>query len=150
MNLFKNNSGCACNTASTNATNNGNILLGQIGSYKQIAEKFLELYYVTYDSNFQNVANLYASNPCITFADEEFLRFSDLSRKITHDYKIFLFQHKNITFNAQPINERTLIINVTGELYVNAFDGGKFNETIVLTRDDTNRYYVTNTIFKVI
>jgi hypothetical protein len=119
-------------------------------TYKQVAEKFLEVYYNTFDTNFSTLHNFYTPNACITFADEEFVRFSDLLNKVVYDYKIYAFHHQNITYNAQPIGDKLLLITVVGDLHVNAFDGGRFTETILLTKDDINRYYIANSIFKVI
>ena len=137
MNLFKNN-------------NNNWTITKPAVNYKLVAEKFLEFYYGLYDNDFARLESVYTQNPMITFADEAFSKFSDLHRKLTSDYRICKFIHQNISFNAQPINENTILINVSGDLRVNAFDGGKFTETIVIATNNQQNYFITHTIFRAV
>ena len=127
-----------------------NILVQQ-PSYKYIAEEFLKIYYNLYDSDFRQLHNLYHSSPYITYAEEEFTNFPDLYRRIISHYKINKFSHSSINFTCQPVNDRGIVINVLGRLSVNnnIAQTGSFSETIILVKNDQNRYHIHNSILKV-
>ncbi|ARF09656.1 hypothetical protein Indivirus_2_35 [Indivirus ILV1] len=120
-------------------------------NYKNIAGDFLTYYYNIYDDDFPRLNNLYYKESQFTFRDKEFYGFSNLMDLIVKTYKIYKFTHSIAHATVQPINNSDLLIVVHGMISVNNsphFD--KYIETILLRRDDSNRFMILNTIFKLV
>jgi hypothetical protein len=119
-------------------------------NYKRITEEFCRYYINMYDNNFQNLANMYKTDSLFTYTDDEIIGFNNLVEKI-RQYNIYKFTHSTVNVNSQPVGDRTLLVTLTGKISVNnSVIEQKFSETLLLQRDDHNRFYIYHTIFKLI
>lgn len=117
--------------------------------YREIANAFTNYYYRIYDNNFSELHNLYIANPCITYGDDEFIKFMDLHDKVRYTYSIYKYTHTDLIYTAQPFNDG-ILINISGSLSINYGLSKKFNETIMLVKNNSNIYYISNSILKLI
>lgn len=119
-------------------------------NYKKITEEFCKHYYSIYDTNFYALNNMYKPESCFTYLDEEMVGFNSISNKLKQ-FNIYKFTHHTIDVNSQPIGDRTLLITTNGKLSINnSTYEQRFIETILLQRDDNNRFFIYHTIFKLI
>jgi len=120
-------------------------------NYKQITENFIKFYYSLYDTDFLKMGQLYKPDACFTFLDEEMIGFNNLVDKLKQ-YNITKFTHHSVHVNSQPVGDRTLMLMVSGRLSVNSspYAENKFMETILLQRDDQNKFFVHHTMFKLV
>lgn len=119
--------------------------------YKEIGDSFCNQYYSTYDSNFEDLSQLYKGNSCFNYLGDEIVGFANIVDKIKNHYKIFKFCHVIKTVDIQPIDRITIIILVSGSVITNMTKTeNNFIETIVLKQDITNSFYIHNTIFRII
>lgn len=118
-------------------------------SYKEITDKFCQIYYDYYDTDFLKIKDMCADNTYFTYLDSEVVGFEKLL-DIIKSKDVNRFKHEDLNITSQPIGQKSLIINVTGTIYVNNNNNKyKFTETIILKKSGT-RYYIQNIIFKVI
>jgi hypothetical protein len=128
--------------------NNGSVNVNE--KYKELTKDFCSTYYKIYDEQFSNLHKLYRSDAKFTYIDEEFSGFDSLLSRI-NGYNIFKFNHHSISANGQPINNNSLLLNITGTLSINTSPTKyKFSETLFLQCDNNNKFNVCNTIFKFI
>ncbi len=119
-------------------------------NYKRITEEFCRQYYSLYDNNFPGLSQMYKPESCFTYLDEEIQGFSNFVEKL-RQFNIYKFTHQSVNVNSQPVGDRTVLIVVTGKLCVNnSTYEQKFTETIMLQRDDQNRFFIYHTIFKLV
>lgn len=132
----------------TKNTNNNISLIDVGANYRMITEEFCKYYYKLFDNNFLQLNEIYQADSFFTFLDEEMIGFCNLVEKIKQ-YNIQKFTHQTINVNSQPIGERTLLINTCGKLSVNdSMIQYHFSETILLQRDDNNRFKIHRSMFK--
>lgn len=119
-----------------------------IKDFRLIAEEFSKYYYTTYDNNFLELSNLCIPNTLFTYLDTELIGFNKLLEKIRYE-NIFRFNHKEIHINFQPVGNSGILISSHGTISLNdSIFENKFTETILINRDDNNRFYIVNSIFK--
>ena len=124
------------------------VLIDVQENYRKIAEEFCKYYYTNYDSNFMELKDIYSDNSCFTYLDEEIIGFNSLVSKLGI-MNIHKFDHKSINVNAQPVGKTSLLILTTGTISVNnSIHVNKFSESILLQRNNDNKFVVYNTIFK--
>ena len=120
--------------------------------YEELGQEFCRYYYNMFDGEFPSLSKLYVGSPCITFNNKKFSTLYDVYLNLIGD-GIWSFKHNNITGNCQPMGENSVLINVNGFISINSsFKKYKFNETIVLTRENcyASKFYISNSIFKLI
>jgi hypothetical protein len=136
--------------SSNNSINSGTDLIDVRGNFRKLTEEFCKFYYSTYDNNFPELENIYKYESIFTYLDEEFTGFSSVLQRIKQ-YNIYRFTHHTLHINAQPVGDRTILINVDGTISINdSSTQQKFDETIILQRDNENHFSVYHTIFKLI
>ena len=119
-------------------------------SYREITKEFCIQYYTMYDSSFMNLANFYAPDSCFTYLDEEIVGFYGLVQRL-RQYGIWKFTHHHVNVNSQPLSSSAVLITVTGTISVNnSVLHNRFSETMVLQRMNANKFYVVNTMFRLI
>lgn len=123
--------------------------------YQELAQEFVNLYYTTYDSNIQNLVYFFKAESLFTFIDEEIIGFNNLYNRLVNHYCVYKISHEITSFSAQPMGNKTLFIQVIGNLRVNDHMYNTpvqpFTETFVLQRDDAAAaYFIHNTIFKIL
>lgn len=120
-------------------------------NYKNIAGDLLTTYYNTYDSNFPELARMYYSDSQFTYREYEFFGFNNLLSLIKDKYNVFKFTHTIMHATVQPIGKTDLLVSVHGSLSVNNMThSDKFIETLLIRRDDDNKFYILSTIFKIV
>jgi len=119
-------------------------------NYKQLADEFCKYYYSLYDTNFILLNNFYNQASQFTFQDEEILGFNNLLEKLRSN-GYYKFTHNNMKINSQPIGQNNLLINILGNISINdSIFQNKFIETIILQKDNLNKFEIFSTIFKII
>ncbi len=119
-------------------------------SYREITREFCTQYYTMYDNSFLNLVNFYVADSSFTYLDEEFVGFYNLIQRLKQ-CGIWKFTHHHINVNSQPVGQRGVLITVTGTISVNSsLFQNRFSETILLQRDSANKFYVYNTIFRLL
>lgn len=116
--------------------------------YLKLGEEFSKYYYTIYDDNFDQLGNIFSSNPCITFMDDKMSSFDEFKNKVRLN-NIHKFCHHSLSGNTQPIDQDKLLLTITGKLSVNNdIHIYNFMETIVLQRMNNNSFVIINTIFQ--
>lgn len=120
-------------------------------AYRKITEEFVKYYYTTYDNNFINLGGTIKRDTKITYMDEEMIGFNKLCERLSQ-YNIRSFKHYNMHVISQPLNAKSIIMTVTGEMTANeSIYRKKFIETIVIQRaKNNNNFNITNLIFRLI
>ena len=124
-------------------------------NYASLARNFIQHYYTTYDSSFQNLASLYKPTSKFTFSDKEYIGFNNLYADLSYNVGVTNYEHRCETYDAQPINRHEIFLTVTGTMRIvthgvcsNYF---KFVESFIISKDRiNNRFFIRNTIFRVI
>ena len=116
--------------------------------HDQIAKDFCQYYYHLWDTNFPLINNLYTNDSKITYLEREFNNFNYLLNYIKYVDKIYRFDHISVTALSQIIDNNTILINVVGVIAVNDICFRNFNESIILKRNVWEKYYITNSIFR--
>jgi len=129
---------------------NEEILNNIFYKYHDIAIEFAKIYYSKYRGDYNDLTELFSSNTKITHLGDEMISANELKNKILIN-KIDKIDYCNIDITSQPIDENKILINVIGQMLIN-YDTNikKFTETIILTKLNDNRFYITNMIFKYI
>lgn len=125
-----------------------NRLNNKIINYQQTTEKFCDYYYSTYDLDFKLLNTVYKHDSLFTFNDKEFIGFESL---VKHFNKLGFYKvthHKQLTVNAQPLGDKSVLINIYGKISFNSNMFLPFVETVILTKHSDGQIYVHNTIFK--
>jgi len=119
--------------------------------YNRVMRDFCDMYYTDYDNNFYNLRELYTDNSLFTYMEEEAIGF-DNYLSIIKNKGIQSFHHFDIRSVAQPVGNRSIIINIFGKLRINkSFIIHNFTETVFIKRNvHDNNYLVYNTIFTTI
>lgn len=118
--------------------------------YRMLTEEFCKQFYGTFDSNYPLLAHYFMNDVHITYFDEELNDFNKLSQKWASE-NIQKFNHQSLQINAQPIDEKSLIINIVGTLTINLSNiSNQSIETIILKYDDSNKLCICNYTFKII
>lgn len=122
-------------------------------NYKKIISEFCKHYYETINnSGFAGLQGLYRPNAYITFLEDESEGYEIFMQKL-YNLRIRKMGYNNVTFVGQPVGDKSLIINVTGNCCTYNFNGVqtqwcRFSETIILSRDNNNRFFICQSIFK--
>lgn len=117
-------------------------------SYKKIAFSFCQHYYQTWDTNFPMVSKLYISNPKITYFETKFNNIHSWVNYIKNFQKVWKFEHINFSVTAQPLDNNTILIQVSGTITVNDnVYWNRFSETLIIQRNIWNKWYISNSIF---
>lgn len=120
-------------------------------NYKNIAGDLLTTYYNIYDSNFPELGRMYYQDSQFTYRNHEFYGFQNLLSLLKDKYNIFKFTHNVIHSTIQPVGKTDLLVMVHGSLIVNNLThSDKFIETLLIRRDDNNKFYILSTIFKIV
>ena len=124
--------------------------------YKNIAQKFLDHYYKTYDSTPTQLGALFSRDSLITYINNDMAGSTKLVEYINSMQSSF--KHENITFSAQPFKTQRILIVVTG--VINVIRQGmqtkhNFSESIMLFKDmnkatNQSSFFVENLIFKIL
>jgi hypothetical protein len=123
--------------------------------YHKIATDFYKYYYNLWDSNPLLIKDLYNNQnnqnnqTKITYMGYVFNNFNSLIYYL-RSIKIYKFDHLSTCVTSQPIDDNTILINVTGTIAVNSIFFEKYSETILLNRNIWNNYYITNSMFSLI
>ena len=117
--------------------------------YKQLAEEFCKFYYSTYDKNFKDLADSYHPKAQFTVNTVEVSGVNNYFNLLENcDARSFV--HHDLNVQAQPIGEDSVLINVSGTLTVNnSIFENKFIETLLIQRDNFNRFYIFSTMLKI-
>lgn len=114
--------------------------------YRIITEKFCELYYKTYDTNYHDLKGLYSNSSSITYLNKEYIGFNDVLYYLLLD-QVKSFTHNYVHVNSQPLSDSSILITATGNLTINNQWKKQFTDTFVIqSHNDT--FYITNHIFK--
>lgn len=117
--------------------------------YKQIAEEFCKYYYNLYDNDFKRLASSFHPDAQITIKDIEIHGF-DNYYKFLEQNGITKFTHHDMAISCQPLGDASLILTVNGTITVdNSIFVNKFIETLVLQRNEFNRFYIFSCILKI-
>ena len=118
--------------------------------YKQIANDFIPKYYAVYDTNFNELSNIYYPNSQFSYQDDEFIGFNALLEKLKIN-NIYKFTHYAMNVSVQPMGSENLVITIFGSMSVNdSILINHFIETLYIQRDNKNNFGVYSTIFKII
>ena len=117
-------------------------------NYREIAQRFCDHYYKTYDTNFPALSRIYKHNSMFTYIDKEFCGFKSLSQAIWNS-GIRKFEHKTVNATAQPVGFSHVLILTHGNISINGFEN-KYAETILLKKENNGQFYVHQTIFNLI
>lgn len=149
INWWNNNT----NNLLNNLNNNLNLIYPAI-DYHNISTKFLEEYYRILNHDHKNLYNYYANNAKLTYNNNEYLGIEQIKQKY-NDIELKEPKYVINTFNSQPFNTNSIIINVFGLienqinnnfLSLNITHKKNFIETIILSKINNN-WYMQNHIF---
>jgi len=124
-------------------------------NYKTIAQKFVEHYYTTYDTNLVKYPNLFTQDCCVTYINIDMkgqMKLTEHMASLNSSFK-----HENLTWLAQPFKNQRILIVVTGTMHVYSLGIEQsvcnFSESIILAKD-TNKmngqvaFFIENMILK--
>lgn len=118
--------------------------------YKQIAEEFCKYYYNLYDNDFKRLASSFHPDAQITINDKEIYGF-DNYYKFLEQSCMTKFTHHDMVISCQPLGDSSLILTVNGTITIsNSIFINKFIETLVLQRNEFNRFYIFSCILKLL
>ena len=119
--------------------------------YKKIAFDFCNNYYRIWDTNFPMIKDVYNNNPKITYFDRNFKNINTWSNYINNYQGVNKFEHINFSGTAHVLDRSNILIHVTGTITVNnSIYWRKYSETIIIRKNIWDKWYVTNSIFKLI
>ncbi len=112
--------------------------------HRRISEEFIRYYYRQWDNNFPAILNLY-SNPTITFLGHNMNNPYHIMNYFKRN-GIYRFEHERVLGSSQPINNDSILINITGTIRFNN-NRHNFIETLVIKRNNNNNcWYIVNQI----
>ncbi len=138
------------NNLFANFNNNNNVAQPDILTiYKQASYGFTEQFYKIYDNNYNMLQEFITDKTFVTFHDYECIGAAKFSEHIRNK-GITSFKHQNYKIVSQPVGKNSIILAITGELFItsNQINTTKhmFTDTLLLTRDK-NVFHVGNYIF---
>lgn len=117
--------------------------------YKQLAEEFCKFYYSTYDKNFKDLANSYHPKAQFTVNEIEASSVNNFFN-LLEQCGLRSCVHHDLHVQAQPIGEENLLLNISGTITINnSIFINKFIETILIQRDNFNKFYIFSTMLKI-
>ncbi|GKY94461.1 hypothetical protein MPSEU_000412000 [Mayamaea pseudoterrestris] len=117
-----------------------------IMSAEQVANAFVQHYYQTFDSNVQQLAQLFTQNSMMTFEGQPFQGAESIVQKLTNMGKI---THEIKSTDVQPsATENCIVIFVTGNLRIDGGNPLHFCEFFQLISTGPGQYSVHNCIFR--
>lgn len=114
-------------------------------TFKQDTEEFLKKYYSIYDTNLSQLQSYYTENSIFTYQNHEFIGFNSLYDKL----KAHTFIHDSLNINTQPIDDKNILMQISGVISIDHQALNKFTETLLVNKRD-NGYLIINTIFKLL
>nr|QBK89026.1 MAG: nuclear transport factor 2 domain protein [Mimivirus LCMiAC02] len=155
----------------TTKNNSYHSLVDVKSNYKNITKKFCEMYYPLFDNNFFALEKLYKPKSLFLFIDEDLVGFNSVKHKMLNS-NIQKFIHHKINVSSQPIGTNSILITTNGTVDIvcssntriddffndimstytgfgNHIYSCKFFETIILKRNNNNKFYIYNTIFSI-
>lgn len=118
--------------------------------YRKISSNFCEYYYRLWDQNFPSITNLYSNDAKVNFMSKNVNSVHELLNHVKGQ-GIWNFDHTSIHGACQLMNEHTILINVYGNICINCIPyHQKYTETLIIRRDIWNRWFITNSIFRII
>lgn len=120
-------------------------------NFKQIGEEFAKVYYQTYDSNRQGLAQFYEAQSCFTFEGESVQGQQQIVQKLT-TLPFQQVQHAPSSCHGQPVpgSPDKVLLLVTGSMLVNGSQTVKFAEVFQLMKKPTGGWFILNNTFKVV
>lgn len=115
-------------------------------NYRELTEQFCTKYY----NNYGNIKDICDRDTLFTFHNKELIGYENYIIYLRQN-GIIRFSHENISVAAQPITEDSLLINATGNIFVNDDINNKyvFTETIVLQKV-CDKFIIRNNIFRLL
>ncbi|KAG2190670.1 hypothetical protein INT46_008260 [Mucor plumbeus] len=120
-----------------------------MANINEIANQFINFYYQTFDSQRQNLAQLYRENSTLTFEGNSYRGQSDIAEKLV-GLPFARIQHKISTFDSQTADPSgsNILVLVTGQLLIDDESNPQmFSQTFHLVPDNGS-YYVFNDVFR--
>ena len=119
--------------------------------YQKIAFDFCKYYYRIWDTNFPMIKDVYSNNPNITYFDQNFNNINSWYNYINNYQGVNKFEHINFKGTAHVLDSSRILIHVTGTITANnSIYWKKYSETIVIRKNIWDKWYITNSIFKLI
>lgn len=119
--------------------------------YEKVASDFCQNYYRIWDNDFNMICKLYISSPMITYLDMKFNKVYYLINYIKNSQGICKFDHINFKGTGQPLDENSILIQITGTITVNnSIHWRKYTETLIIKRNIWNTWHISNSIFSLI
>lgn len=119
-------------------------------NYNKISSGFCKYYYHLWDQNFPSIINLYSNNAKIYFLNRNVTNVHGLSNCIRIE-GIWKFDHLSIYGTSQLLDCDTILINVFGNISINCVPyHQKFTETLIIKRNMWNKWFIINSIFRII
>ncbi len=145
-----------------NKNNNYHNLINIKENYKNITKKFCEMYYPLFDNDFFALNKLYKPNSLFLFINENLVGFNSVKHKMLND-NVKKFIHHEINVSSQPIGTNSILITTNGTVDIIYFNdimstyldfnnhtlSCNFSETIILKRNNDNKFYIYHTIFSI-
>jgi len=120
-------------------------------NYKEIAEKFANYYYPTFDNNFVELVHLFEPDSKFTYADQEVIGFNNLYTTLVNHFGINKIEHVVDDVKSQPLGDKTVIVQVKGRVSTNDNNPINFVETFVLQyKFETKSFFCHSDIFNVV
>jgi len=124
--------------------------------HKKITEEFCKMYYTTNNthSSLYSSEGLYKNEATLTFLEDECIGYKMYLHKLVN-LGIKRFNYQAVTWVSQAVGNKTIIINATGNFcayneYESPSQWNKFSETIVISRDEQNKFYICQVMFKLV
>jgi len=87
-------------------------------NFEQLGKDFIELYYKTFDTNRQNLAQLYGDQSMMTFEAQQFIGAQNIAAKLA-ELPFKKVQHQVVNCDCQPNPQNGgVIVFVTGKLLI--------------------------------
>ncbi|KAI1312675.1 Nuclear transport factor 2 [Mortierella claussenii] len=115
----------------------------------EIAKQFINYYYSTFDQGRQNLAPLYRETSMLTFEGTPTVGASAIVEKLS-SLPFQTVAHRVSTTDAQPADNNSLIISVTGQLLVDGESNPQFFTQTFLLKPEAGSYYVQNDVFRLV
>ena len=121
-----------------------------LGNYHEITKEFCKEYYSNFNLDHGLLSKYYKDNSLITFMDHEFTGFNQLNNFL-NSQGVYNFKHYKFHVNPQPVNNDGIVIVVNGFLTLgNSPCLQRFNEVLMLKRDNHNNFYICQSIFNIV
>ncbi|XP_077982756.1 nuclear transport factor 2-like [Glandiceps talaboti] len=114
--------------------------------FKEIGFAFANHYYITFDANRSNLRPLYAPSALLTFENDQFQGPDAIITKLT-SLPFQVVKHVTTTVDCQPIDERTVLVFVVGQLKTDDDPPHGFSQVFQL-KTDGNTWFIVNDMFR--